>query len=145
MTERATFKRTGFTHLPCSTYSCENRTSLAIGGSDALMSEWQNICHECAKSIVLSAFEIPELQEVILAEAAKLREVENDSHDTEQQGAAGGEGDAQGTDAGDEDKAPAEQGGDGFKCPGCDFEAKSASGLTSHIRSKHPVDDGALK
>lgn len=29
--------------------------------------------------------------------------------------------------------------GDTFACPSCDFEAKSAIGLSSHIRSKHPA------
>ena len=63
--ERAKFHTCNFSHLPCDTYTCDNRATLNIGGSDAAPFAWTNICMDCAVNLVRSAFEVPELRSAL--------------------------------------------------------------------------------
>ena len=72
--ERAKFRKNSYDHLPCDTYACESRADLTMGGSDANMFDWVNICIPCAVNLIKSAFDIPELREALFKAAADLPE-----------------------------------------------------------------------
>lgn len=145
MPEKAKFRKIPFYSVPCRTYACSTMASLSIGGSDAAQFEWHHLCLPCAVNLVESAFEIPELREVILrmrevilrkAEdhladyakeqvEAKLQPEQKEKYERPQQA---------------ELRSPPEK----FPCPYCEFDAANAGGLSTHIRAKHPQDE-ALK
>lgn len=161
--ERAKFHACNFTHLPCDTYTCDNRAQLNIGGSDAAPFAWTNICLDCAANLVRSAFEVPELRAALSDQLSTVVQEQIDEIQSLRgqvgqlladlseadsalaliaAGDAGDEPDSTGTDDMDKlDGVPTpDPQDDPLKCPVCPFVAKTVHGLASHIRIKHPAE-----
>lgn len=119
--ERMKFRKSLFTHLPCATYGDDTRAIFTLGGSDAVMSEWTHCCRECAVSLVLSAFEIPELARALIpAIRARLEQFSNEPC----------------SDSSNK-TPPVTPPKISVHCPYCDFVATTAFGLGGHVRAKH--------
>lgn len=132
MSEKAKFRKIPFASVPCRTYACTTMAGLSIGGSDAAQFEWHHLCLPCAVSLVESAFEIPELREVIMQKAAGIMTNTPQFHQLEP------EQEPEKAESSPQKPEPK------FPCSHCEFDAANSSGLSAHIRAKHPQDE-ALK